>query len=578
MQTRFVPADVDATSLAAVEPLFRALLDRPVKDARAFGVWVEDRGELYAALGEARANLYIATTCDTGDAGAAAAYARFVEEVEPAIKPLGFELDKRLVRLAAEVDAPRERYGVLVRSAGVGAELFRQENVALETRLSLLGQEFEKTAGAMSVVFEGQEKTLPQMARYQEETDRGLRERAWRAVAERRLREREAFDRIYDEMIALRQRVARNAGFEDFVGYAFRSRLRFDYGAAECLAFHDAVAEHIVPLVRAMDARRGRALGVEALRPWDLAVDEFGRGALRPFKGGLELMEKTAAAMRSLDPRLERMLRELGDGSEARGSRDGACLDLDSRKGKAPGGYQYMRDRSRKPFIFMNAAGLHSDVETMVHEAGHAFHSQLSRDEPIQEYRSTTEEFAEVASMSMELLSMPHWGAAGSFYEGKPTEFARARRQQLKRSVTLLPWIATIDAFQHWVYGNPGHTRGERTTAWLGLMQRFGNAVSWEGLEAFREALWQRQLHLFTHPFYYIEYGIAQLGALQLWVIGLERGEKAAVDLYIKGLSLGGSKPLPELFGAAGLEFDFSARTMRRLAERVEREMEKLPA
>jgi oligoendopeptidase F len=281
------------------------------------------------------------------------------------------------------------------------------------------------------------------------------------------------------------------------------------------------------------------------------------------------------------------MLATLGDGSNTQGARTGESLDLDSRKGKAPGGYQYMLDRQRRPFIFMNAAGLEGDVSTMLHEAGPAFHSMLCVEEPLVAYRSSPIEFAEVASMTMELLTMPHWGkhtprSAGEcafsecFYPDD-LELARARRHQLERSVTLLPWIATIDAFQHWLYANPKHGRGERREFWLSLDGRFGHEVDWGGLETERACVWQRQKHLFDYPFYYIEYGIAQLGALGLWVHSLEKGEASAVQAYIRGLSLGGSRPLPELFRAAGLEFDFSESTVKRLAERVERELEKLP-
>jgi oligoendopeptidase F len=288
------------------------------------------------------------------------------------------------------------------------------------------------------------------------------------------------------------------------------------------------------------------------------------------------MMAKSVRAFNRLDPRLGKMLATLGDGTNCKGPAGGACLDLDTRHGKAPGGYQAMRDRTRKPFIFMNAAGLHRDLETMVHEAGHAFHSLLCVEEPLLHYRGAPLEFCEVASMSMELLTMPYWGGKDGFYPNEE-DLARARRKQLEGSIVLLPWIATIDAFQHWIYSHPGHSRADRAAAWLALDDRFGNAVSWEGLEPYRAALWHRQLHLFGAPFYYIEYGIAQLGALQLWVMSLEKGEKAAIEAYVKGLSLGGSRPLPELFKAAGLEFDFGPAIVGRLAERVERELEKLP-
>lgn len=572
----FVPARIDATRWEEIEPLLRALLDRPVGSAAAFERWLVDRGELEAAVDEAEANLYIAMTCDTEDPAKGAAYTGFIESIPPRMKPVLFELDKRQAALHEKFRLDAGRYGVLERDTRAGVELYRDENVPIQTELEKLGQKYQKIAGAMTVTFEGEERTLPQMARYQESTDRAQREGAWRAVAERRLRDREAIDAVYDEQIALRHRMARNAGFADYIGYAFRSKLRFDYTPADCRTFHDAVERAVVPLVRRQDARRKGVLGVGALRPWDLLVDVKGRPPLRPFEGGVQLVSKARSAFERLDGRLASMFAELGDGRGSNGAADGSCLDLDSRKGKAPGGYQYMRDRSRRPFIFMNAAGLQRDVETMVHEAGHAFHSQLCREEPLKAYRHAPIEFCEVASMGMELLTMAHWGGPGGFYPDAQ-DLARAQRRQLEGTVGILPWIATIDAFQHWVYANPTHGRDQRTAAWLDLDRRFGHDVSWAGLEEPRATQWQRQGHLFNHAFYYIEYGIAQLGALQLWLMSRERGEKAAIEAYMNGLRLGGSRPLPGLFEATGLRFDFGYDTVARLAERVERELEKLP-
>jgi oligoendopeptidase F len=578
LKSDFVPADLDGTRWDQIEPLGRALLERPVGSVEDLERWLVDRSELDAACSEAQANLYIAMTCHTEDQEKQAAFTRYIETIPPRLKPLAFELDKRQAELFSRLRPDASRYGVLERATRAEVELFRAENVPIQTELAKLSQRFDQVAGAMTVTFEGREQTLPQMARYQEATDRSVREAAWRAVAERRGADRDVIDEIFDRMIELRDRMARNAGFDDYVGYAFRSMHRFDYGPRECFEFHRACAEVVVPLMRRLESRRASLLGVDVLRPWDLSVDVKGRPPLRPFEGGRQLMRKSVATFRRLDERLAAMLSRLGDGSEARGAEGGACLDLDSRRGKAPGGYQYMRDRSRRPFIFMNAAGLQRDVATMLHEAGHAFHSMLCEREPLVAYRHAPIEFAEVASMSMELLTMPHWGPAGDecFYTDEE-QLGRARRQQIERSVTLLPWIATIDAFQHWLYTHPGHTRAQRTAYWLDLDRRFGSSCSWSGLERFREFAWQRQGHLFNHPFYYIEYGIAQLGALQLWLMSLEKGEEAAVEAYLRGLALGGSRPLPELFAAAGLRFDFGPTTVARIVERVERELEKLP-
>jgi oligoendopeptidase F len=574
--TAFVPSRLDAARWENIEPLLTALRQRPVNSLADLEAWLLDRSELEAACAESESDLYIAMTCHTEDQAKQEAYTTYIETVPPRLKPALFELDTRQVELTARFKPDPARYGVLSRDTAAEVEIFRDENVPIQTELEKLSQQYQQVIGAMTVDFDGRDQTLPMMARYQESTDRAVRESAWRVTVERRLKDADTIDGQFDTMVGLRHTMARNAGFDDFIGYAFKSKKRFDYTPADCRRFHDAAAKVVVPFLRRQDARRQERLKVDTLRPWDLAVDPKGRPPLKPFNGGVELMSKSVAVFKRLDPRLATMLATLGDGSNTRGSENGACLDLDSRKGKAPGGYQSMRDRSRKPFIFMNAAGLHRDVETMVHEAGHAFHSMLCVNEPLLHYRHAPLEFCEVASMSMELLTMPHWGGGDGFYPSEE-DAARARRKQIEGSVSLLPWIATIDAFQHWIYANPTHTRGQRTRAWLALDERFGHAVSWQGLEPALESMWHRQMHLFGAPFYYIEYGIAQLGALQLWLKSLEEGAPAAIGAYLKGLSLGGSRPLPELFRATGLRFDFGPDIVARLVDRVEKELERLP-
>ena len=575
MVTAFVPPSLDATRWANIEPLFLSLQIRPVDSLPEFEQWLLDRSDLEAACSEARARLYINMTCFTEDKSNQEAFEKYVCEVPPRLKPVSFELDQRYIDLAARFKLNPDRYAVFDRSTRVDVELFRPQNVAIETDLELLSQQFDQTAGAMTVHFDGKEQTFPQMGRYSESPDRAQREAAWRAVADRRFTDVNAINTIYDAMIAKRTAVARNADFENYVGYSFRSMQRFDYTPADCFKFHEAVEKHIMPLVRDLERTRAQQLHLTALRPWDLAVDPKNRPPLKPFSGGSELMSRALRAFENLDPRLAAMLAKLGTGSECRGTHDNACLDLDSRKGKAPGGYQYMLEHSRRPFIFMNAAGRGSDVETMVHEAGHAFHSVLASEEPLLRYRSAPIEFCEVASMSMELLTMNHWGGPGGYYPAK-TDHERAMRQHLEGVIKILPWIMTIDAFQHWIYAHPDHSRAARTEHWLSLDRRFGAGVDWSELEQYHHVGWQRQGHLFGNPFYYIEYGIALLGALQLWVVALEQGEPVAVNGYIRALTLGGSKPLPDLFSAAGIKFDFSAATIEQIATRVSAQLAKL--
>lgn len=565
-----VPNPLDASRWENIEPLCRALLDRPVSSASDFERWLLDRSELDAACAESRAVLSIAMTCQTDDPVKAGAYSRYIEEVPPKLRPISFELDKKQAALHAEFPLDKRRYEVLERSTRTDVELFRAENVPLMTELERMGQEFQKVAGAMTVHFDGQERSLPQMAPYLQSTDRSVRESAWHKVSERRLRDKDSFDTLFDTMIAARDTVGRNAGFENFRGYAFKSMRRYDYTPRHCEDFHAAVEKHAVPFLRRLNDRRKRNLSLTSLRPWDLSVDERGRPALKPFATGDDLLQRSRRVFARLDPTpggLNEMFRSLGDNGSP-----GKCLDLDARKGKAPGGYQEMLHRSRRPFIFMNAASVHRDMETMVHEAGHAFHSMLCKEEPLVAYREAPIEFCEVASMGMEMLTMPLWDE----YYHSPAERARAVREHLEKSVEVLAWIAQIDAFQHWVYLNPKHTHDERNAHWLHLDARFGPSVDWSGLSDARAWQWQRQLHLFLHPFYYIEYGIAQLGALGLWLHALEKGAASAMERYKRALSIGGARPLPELFEAAGLPFDFGDATVARLVGAVERELEKV--
>jgi oligoendopeptidase F len=554
----------DATRWSEIEPVGQALLSREVSSVEVMESWLVDRSEFDAVCSEARANLYIQMTCHTDDADAAQAWTAYLDEVRAPLEVLSASLDARLVERADALGLSGSRYEVMVRDTRVDIELFRDSNVPLKTELAKLDQRYDEICGAMMVEFEGTEHTLPQMSRYQEDPDRAIRRSAWEAVQERRLREVGAIDDIYDKMIVMRDELASNADFGNYRDYAFRSKRRFDYTHEDCAAFHDACEKTVVPVLRSLDGSRRTSLEVESLRPWDLSVDVKSRSALRPFEGAGQLIERTGELFERVDTHLGEMFAELTQGD---------CLDLETRQGKAPGGYQYMRDHSRRPFIFMNAAGLQGDVRTMVHEAGHAFHSILCKDEPLLHYRHAPIEFAEVASMSMELLTMEHWDV---FYPDE-AECQRARREQLEGIVSVLPWIATIDAYQHWVYTNPQASRSERTAFWNTLLERFGHDVSWDGLEASRDAMWQRQGHLFGVPFYYVEYGIAQLGALQLWKIGLDAGISEAIERYTSALSLGGSRPLPELFAAAGLEFDFSAETVGALMCLVSDELAKLP-
>ncbi|HXF09988.1 MAG TPA: M3 family oligoendopeptidase [Desulfuromonadaceae bacterium] len=560
----FVPPTIDLGDWSQIAPLFDQLEQQAsrVTDGAGLEKWLLAWSELNAALDEESSRRYIAMTCHTDSAEAEKAYLHFVEKIEPQLKPRQFTLEK--IYISRRRDLPSNsngRYFVFDRDVKNHVELYRQENVPLETEESKLSQQYQKLSGALTVNFRGEEKTLVQMGRYLEEPDRALRQEAWELVARRRLQEVDKFDDIFDQQIKIRSQMAKNAGFDNYRDYIFRRMGRFDYTPDDCAQFHNAVEREIVPIVRELHAQRREQLKLDSLRPWDLSVDPLNRAALKPFGQVNEMVSRTQKVFNQLDGELARGFKQMDDLK---------LLDLDNRKGKAPGGYQSTLAESRLPFIFMNAVGLQRDVETILHEAGHAFHALATRDEDLYAYRSAPIEFCEVASMSMELLGNEF---LEEFYS--PTDANRARRVHLEGIVGVFPWIATVDAFQHWIYTHPHHSRAERAAAWMDLMNRFGGDVNWAGWEKSRANLWHRQLHIFIHPFYYIEYGIAQLGALQVWA-NSKRDKVKALNDYKKSLELGGSKPLPELFSAAGCRFEFSEKTIGPIAKVLREELKKL--
>lgn len=559
----FVPRNADLGNWPQIAPLFGELERRApqIKTAAELEAWLLDWSELGAALDEEGSRRYIAMTCHTDNADAEKAYLHFVENIEPELKPRQFALEKMYAAHPIREQLPRGRFAVFDRDVKNHVELFRPENVPLETDEAKLSQQYQKLSGSLTVNFRGEEKTLVQMGRYLEEPDRPLRQEAWELVANRRLKEADNFDDILDQQIKLRAQIAKNAGFGNYRDYAFRRLGRFDYTPEDCAKFHDAVEKEIMPIQRELQAQRRAQLKLDKLRPWDMAVDPLNRPPLKPFVQIEEMVSRTQKIFNRLDGELAGGFRQM---------QDLKLLDLDNRKGKAPGGYQSTLAESRLPFIFMNAVGLQRDVETILHEAGHAFHALATRNEELYAYRGAPIEFCEVASMSMELLGNEF---IEEFYSCDDSK--RARRVHLEGVVGVFPWIATVDAFQHWIYTHPNHTREERRQAWLGLMDRFGGTVDWSGFEKARANLWHRQLHIFLHPFYYIEYGIAQLGALQVWSNSKHDKAKALGD-YKQSLALGGSRPLPELFSAAGCQFEFSAKTIQPLAKMLREELGKL--
>ena len=560
---RFVDPAAKLESWDEIEPYFDKLRDREIDTVEKIEPWLIDCSELLACIDEVGTDRYVKMTCQTDDEARSQAYLDFIEHIEPGVKPRSHELNVKYTKSPAAAKLPQDRYAVLDRSIRAQVSLFRQENVAIQVEEAKLEQEFQQISGAQTVQFEGEEQTLQQLARYAERTDRDIRRRAWEAESDRRLEDADKLDAIFDKLVELRHQMALNADCVDYREYAFKAKERFDYTPEDCRAFHDAVEKAAVPALRAMLEDRKRRLGVEPLRPWDVAVDLEGRPPLAPFETVDQLCDGVSRIFHRVHSQFGQWFDEM---------RERKCLDLDSRKGKAPGGYQSTYEERRQPFIFMNAVGLQGDVGTMLHEGGHAFHTFAARHDPFLAYRSSPIEFAEVASFGMELLT---FDCLDEFYKGD--DLARAQRTQLEGIISLFPWVATIDAFQHFIYTHPQHTHDERRACWLSLRERFGGIADYTGYEQALAAAWHRQLHLFQVPFYYIEYGIAKLGALQVWRSAMT-DRAGAIQKYRTALALGGSRPLPELFETAGAKFDFSEKTLTPLIAAIREKLDTLPA
>lgn len=559
----FVPKDFDVDDVKKIGELYRSLLLRDIGvNADKLRQWIMDWSELGSVLTDVSSRRYVAMTCNTQDEKAAKAYSDFVENVQPIMNEYDDKLNKKLMTHPSK-NALKGEFSEWFKSVQVSLDLFSPDNIPLETEENKEIQAYQKITGGMSVEFDGETKTMQQMAAYMEKQDRALRERAWRAMWERRLQDKEALDKAYDKLFSIRKKIAKNAHCKDFIDYIFLAKHRFDYTPADCENFHESIEKLALPLLKEMYKRRAQKMGLDKLRPWDLDVDPLNRAPLKPYQSGAELIDKVDQIFESVHPKAGKWARQM----QAQN-----LIDPDSRLGKAPGGYQIGFDESRLPFIFMNSANTDRDIYTLLHESGHSFHQFALADQPILAYRDVPAEFAEVASMSMELIGTTN---LKPFYGNDNESITRSIEGELTDVIWLFPWVASIDSFQHRLYNFPTHTASDRSDIWDEIMDRYDAGVDYSGLEAVRRNMWQKQLHLFECPFYYIEYGIAQIGALQVWANFKKDPQKAIDDLF-KAESLGSSRPLPELFAAANIKFDFTARTLEPLMQVVWDEISKL--
>lgn len=563
-ERQFLPKDFKVKDWETLKPYFDKLLELEISSDQELENWFANLSELEAVVSEDMAWRYIKMTCDTSDEKLAASFEDFVRNIQPHIAPYTDKLNRKALASPYLASVKKkEGYDIMIREMEKDVKIFREENIPLETEIASLSQKYGSISGAMDIEHEGKELTLQQAAVKLQSTDRKLREEIYRKISSRRLEDKEKLDDLFTELIKLRAEVAKNAGFDNYRDFMFASMGRFDYTPQDCFDFHESVKSEVVPLLDEIEKNRREKLGLSTLRPWDKAVDISGKEALEPFNGADDLTDKTIKVFNKLDPFLGDCLTKMVEMKH---------LDLDSRKGKSPGGYNYPLSETGVPFIFMNATSTLRDMVTLLHEGGHAVHSFLMNDLKLNDFKNPPSEVAELASMSMELITLDYWDI---FFDNEE-DLKRAKTEHLQGIIETLPWVATIDKFQHWIYENPEHTVEERTKEWNKILDDFSDSITdWSGLEKFKDSLWQKQLHLFEVPFYYIEYGMAQLGAVAVWKNYKDNPEKGLIS-YMNALKMGYTKSIPEVYEAANIKFDFSKKNISELMNFVKEEMQRL--
>ncbi|MDG1841520.1 MAG: M3 family oligoendopeptidase [Crocinitomicaceae bacterium] len=559
----FLSDDFVLKNWVDIEPFYTDLFNRDISTLTAFQKWLRDKSELDAFIEENLAWRYIKMTINTSDSILSKSYQHFITEIQPKILPFDNKLcEKMMESVFLEELSLSPSYKILFRSVQSQLSLFREQNIPIQTKIAELSQQYGTITGAQNIHYKNEEITMQMANSLLKNPEENVRKNVFNLIANRKKEDFNKLNDLFSSLIQKRHQLALNAGFDNFRDYKFVSMGRFDYSKQDCFDFHDSIEKNIVPLVKKIQSKKLDKLNKSKFKPWDTSVDPQGRKALKPFKEVNELLNGTVDMFQNMDIYFSDCISTMNKMGH---------LDLASKKGKAPGGYNYPLYEVGVPFIFMNAVGTHRDLITMIHEGGHAVHSFLTKDLELTSFKELPSEVAELASMSMELLSMSEWQ---TFYPLKE-DYNRAIKEHLEDILKVLPWIAQIDCFQHWIYQNSNHSINERDAKWLELSNRFGTGlVDWSGHEDSLKHSWQGQLHLFEVPFYYIEYGIAQLGAIGIWR-NSKLNLKEALAKYKHALSLGYTSTIPEIYSTAGVRFDFTNDYIKELADFIWSEIQK---
>lgn len=558
---RFLPDEFKITVWSRLKPYYAELLSREIQSVKELENWILDRSELQSLVQESFAWRYIRLTTNTSDDKAEALYTYALQELQPKIAHLDHQLNQKIIRCPYVAGLNQLQYGIYLKHIQTGLQLYTEENANLLATLQVKAKESGRILASMVVeadqAAQWSEKkynlTLQQASQLLENPSRSLRQDIYHKINQTLRAEGERLEDLFDELVTQRAQIATNAGFDNFRDYAFKQLRRYDYTPENCLSYHDAIATHIVPILQDLYQFRQQRLGVDTLCAWDLNVDVVDQKPFTPFNDSQDMLAKAITCLRAVNP---------GFGEVLELMRSMNHLDIESRPFKRPGAYNVPLPLTGAPFLFMHATGSFHDMRTLLHESGHAIHSYLIQHKKVSSDLQLPAETAELAAMTMELLSMEHWAV---FFNDK-RDLLRARFYQLEHILRVLPWVATIDSFQHWVYLHPHAGKAARQQAWTSCFNRFTpTTMDRTESESYIPFLWQKQLHLFEAPFYYIEYGIAQMGAIQIWKSYCEAPEKT-IQGYMDALSMGASRSTPVIYEMAGSPFRFDAEYIQEIA------------
>lgn len=542
-----------------VEKELKEIENQEINSIKDLEVLIEKYSELTYIIEETYAWKYIKMTCNADNSQCSKAFNEFYAQVISKSQPYDFRFKKKVYESPYKSQLTEEKYGHFIKIISKDIEIFREENIPLMVKENELGNKYGEIMSKITVEFEGEEKTLIQMRKYLKDPQRDKREKAWTLISEKMLEKKDELDKLFDDLKELRIKIAENAGFDNYRDYMHKAKGRFDYTPEDIFRFHESVEKVVIPFLKELSEGRKEKLKIQTLRPWDTEVDTDGK-VLQPFDNVEEFVDKAIKILYKIKPEFGKKIQMM---------KNSKFLDLENRRGKAPGGYNFPLAEHGAAFIFMNAVGLNSDVKTLLHESGHAMHSFAKADEKISQYKDTPSELAELASMSMELLTMEY---LDEYYKDEE-DLRKAKRELLEGTIQFLPWGMIVDAFQQWIYTKPNHTIEERTECFKSLMDRFNVGVDWSDFDAEKGLRWLRQLHIFEVPFYYIEYAISQLGAIAIYKNYKEKGAKA-IEEYENFLKLGYSKSVSEIYNAAGIKFDFSEEYLKEIVEFIKNELE----